>query len=108
MPTRAVARLFKCNCCKSSFAKPMDPAWGFLKGLACWFGASLVLVAFLILSSSATRADGSRSGADISMFIGLFLLFFGLIVVGAAYVFSSVLSSPRCPECRSTNFAKPE
>jgi len=107
MPTRAVARLFKCNCCKASFAKPMDPAWGFLKGLACWFGASLVLVAFLIFSS-AKRADVSWGGADSFMFIGLFLLFFGLIVVGAAYVFSSVLSSPRCPECRSTNFAKPE
>ena len=51
MPTRTGGRLFKCNCCKSTFSKPTNPAWGFLKGLACWFGAFFVLATFMNLKN---------------------------------------------------------
>jgi hypothetical protein len=41
--------------------------------------------------------------------IGLiFFLFFGSLVLGVAFVFSSVLSSPKFPDCGSPNFAKPD
>lgn len=109
IPARGVGRLFRCNCCKSSFAKPTNPAWGFWKGLFFWF---LSLALTIPLASSAfNRQAGRESQLDSihPLVIGLgFFLFFGTLVLGVAYVFSSVLSSPRCPDCRSTNFAKPD
>ena len=95
----AKAGPFRCNCCKSSFVAPTDPSWSFFTGLFCWFLAFLVFAVF--------GTPGVREVHVVAL-AALGFLFFGLIVAGVAYVFSSVLSSPRCPDCRSTNFARPD
>jgi hypothetical protein len=105
-PSRGAAKLFRCNCCKSSFAKPTNPTWDFLRGVSCWFLALLVFVLVMTAFNRSRLASDYEGGGLSSLF--LILLFFGLIVAGVAYVFSSVLSSPRCPDCKSTNFAKPD
>lgn len=92
--------LFRCNCCKATFVAPKDPGWNFFTGLFCWF---LALVVFGVFGSPATMRE-----VHVVALAALGFLFFGLNVVGVAYVFSSVLSSPYCPECRSTNFARPD
>ena len=105
MPTRTGGRLFKCNCCKSSFAKPTNPAWDFFRGLVCWLFAFFIFIGVIVIPALKGREADRPEGMLLFL---LFFLFFGLVVGGVAYVFSSVLSSPRCPECRSTNFAKPD
>jgi hypothetical protein len=102
--SRGTSKLFKCNCCKSSFAKPTNPGWGFLKGLFFWFLALVLLALF---------APGGALYRQHELFhpvvTGLILfLLFGSLVLGVAFVFSSVLSSPKCPDCGSHNFAKPD
>ena len=77
---------FTCHCCQRRFMKPANPADNFIVGvLICIGGALLMLIPI------------------IGWVAGPFVMIFGLIKM-----LVSGLSSPHCPNCRSTNFSRRE
>ena len=102
--------LFQCRCCRESFLQPTNPSWDFFKGILCWFfalGLGAALVAEASRSARSRIYESEAGGLGFGYLLGI-LFFVGLVVVGMAYVFSAVLSSPRCPSCSSTDFGRPE
>jgi hypothetical protein len=101
--------LFQCRCCRKSFSEPTNPGLDFGKGIFCWF---LAMILGGALTDSAYRSMRSRffesdtGGLGFGFLLG-FVFVMGLLVVGVAFVFSAVLSSPRCPNCASTDFGRP-
>jgi hypothetical protein len=90
--------------------QPTNPSWDFFKGILCWFfalGLGAALVAEASRSARSRIYESEAGGLGFGYLLGI-LFFIGLVVVGMAYVFSAVLSSPRCPSCSSTDFGRPE
>lgn len=110
-PTKKDDR-FRCNCCRAAFAKPTAPGFDFFKGILCWFLALILGLTISLYSAQSFRSRSFEGGGSsvIESFLVFFgcLFVFGLVVVGVALVFSAVITSPRCPLCRSTNFGRPD
>ena len=77
---------FRCHCCRESFRTPNDPREQF------WTGIILLLVAGAIFYIPTL---GPLLAGILSIYAFLVLL-------------ASWIVSPHCPNCRSTNFSRPE
>ena len=86
---------FHCNCCRSVFKKPDEISR--VAGFALIIG-SLIGCFFSTLFLSIL----------IPIAIVGFTLSFLLMVSGFCVFMASLIRSPDCPNCGSTNFAKPE
>ena len=86
---------FRCNCCRSAFKKPNE--------ISRAGGFALIIGSLIGAFSSAIF---------ISVFVPIaiigFVLSFLLMVSGFCVFMASLIRSPDCPNCGSTNFAKPE
>jgi hypothetical protein len=77
---------FRCHCCRESFRTPNDPREQF------WTGIILLLVAGAIFYIP-------RLGPLLA---GILCIYAFLVLL------ASWIVSPHCPNCRSTNFSRPE
>jgi hypothetical protein len=80
------ANYFRCHCCRETFKKPEEPRDSFLPSM---FGLMFSGLLFFV----------PVIGGVLVAFAGTYFL---------VIILSSQIVSPHCPNCRSTNFSRPE
>ena len=95
---------FTCDCCKATFAKPIDPSKSFLAGFTCSLAGF-----FSIINSWFKYNEPSHDGGIVA-FIQVsagFITGACFSILGIRNLLFSALRSPYCPNCHSTNFSRP-
>ena len=94
---------FNCNCCRHTFDEAEGALSRFGKGIGIVVLSSIISIYPLSFVSKSYISDGEKPLMVIFGFASVLLW-----LIGCGFILSAFVRAPSCPQCGSSNFAKPE